>query len=1021
MNQHTVPENYQEWNTLLCALLFPKKDSGVDLTARFDVEIYFGDGGVVPTLRVRGNDCGDAHAFVHAVETFVKQEYSQRLQSNDGDLSLEFRDWLWKKPEQEEGHWLRDAPHNEECPFIAVISYLVAIARLASESDEQNSFYQELELVRRRFDVEIRKPEQQTRVISGVGFLVGNFNTWIRNYRPSYRFNSDTHYYTKMTNIGWLREHAMISNNEERAVLTVLYESNQGQGVAKSKQLQQILQQLIPSSEGRLVRIIRDHWPTCEEQMRGMISDWDGRCPADDENGTGDGADGHSVHSPRARLKLLLNVFEQRKEAYCTVVLDGDIGEDYENFQARWSDLTRPEGVFVECCCGAEVCESTNMQPIRVSPEKGGNLLISTEVQIKLNLPVDGQTTLFFRQSAGGGSKWQISNGPFRSNEVLLILSTDAQLTAPHCAGIIQNTCPEISGYKVLRATRVDGVDLELRSRVGLVIESDSEIRFNGGIRVGRENRFIIDAPPSVKCGDVELTFEPKRKNGDSAWVKDAGAYHFVRDKFVRDKKEPRWEGTVSAEGIKDCRIRLDSTDNAQAVTLFSRKLLNSGQTTCSGYLIDSSDVGPNFVEREKFQSNHFGLGQFTDNDVSKMSEYLNNDLSLCPGTFLIELVKKLGTLSEEVFEKALRHCTARSGDHAHLEGFSWKDVSRRQRDCLVGLGHCEYNTERRCLVALKTTASLLPRKCMTAPGQFAFVAVVHGWTRSDYRSLLKAVTGSQVQLLLHPQPKGAIALPPRLSVVAASVTEIKQVLEAVEIPLLESLSLDSRIDALFGADALSNAPDIGTWSDVDDLDRCTSADPDSVEVFCPQICWWVSQIKPWVDPTLAGTWAIRTKRLNWGNYDYYLLVRPTATSGRAVQLKRAKVTSDPWPAAAWYAWVAWQRSRAESVLISQQGQADRLAIPFVARPPWWLDRALCSCSGLAPEWQNFSNRFSADDLKKIGGYPVPDQHVDPESLSPHAQKIRLLTYNSILPETIAKRLLWLFTEHKKLNIAFVD
>lgn len=1018
MNQHTVPENYQEWNTLLCALLFPKKDRGVDLTARFDVEIYFGDEGVVRKLRVRGNDCGDAHAFVHAVETFVKQEYSQRLQSNDGDLSLEFRDWLRKKPEQEEGHWLRDAPYNEECPFIAVISYLVAIARLASESDEQTSFYRELEFVRRRFDVEIRKPEQQTCVISGVGFLVGIFNTWIRNYRPSYRFNSDTHYYTKMTNIGWLREHAMISNDEERAVLTVLYESNQDQGVAKSKQLQQILQQLIPSSEGRLVRIIRDHWPTCEEQMRGMISDWDGRCPADDENGTGDGADGHSVHSPRARLKLLLNVFEQRKEAYCTVVLDGDIGEDYENFQARWSDLTRPEGVLVECCCGAEVCESTNMQPIRVSPEKGGNLLISTEVQIKLNLPVDGQTTLFFRQSAGGGSKWQISNGPFRSNEVLWILSTDAQLTAPHCAGIIQNTCPEISGYKVLRATRVDGVDLELRSRVGLVIESDSEIRFNGGIRVGRENRFIIDAPPSVKCGDVELTFEPKRKNGDSAWVKDAGAYH-----FVRDKEEPRWEGTVSAEGIKDCRIRLDSTDNAQAVTLFSRKLLNSGQTTCSGYLIDSSDVGPNFVEREKFQSNHFGLGQFTDNDVSKMSEYLNNDLSLCPGTFLIELVKKLGTLSEEVFEKALRHCTARSGDHAHLEGFSWKDVSRRQRDCLVGLGHCEYDTKRRCLVALSATASLLPIQRMTAPGHFEFVAVVHAWTSHDYFKIQEKV-GSQnsVQLLLHKQPKGAIGIPPRLSLVAESVTDIKEALDAVKIPLLESFSLDRRLDSLFGSEALSNAPDIENWYLIEDPNIYTGANADSVEVFSPQICRWVQCKNPdWVNPEMAGTWAIRTPRQNWGGKDYYLLVRPAAKPGQQASLNRAKVASNPWPAAAWYAWVAWQRSRTTSVLISQQGIADRTAIPFVARPPWWLERALCSCSGLAPEWQNFHNVFGADDIKRIGGYPVPEQLVDPESLSPHAYQMRLLTYNDIFPQTISKRLLWSYTELRRGALAFVD
>lgn len=1010
-----MPENYQEWNTLLCALLFPKKDSGVDLTARFDVEINFGDGGVAPTLRVRGNDCGDAHAFVHAVEAFVNEE-GRQLQSNNGDLSQEFYEWKMQNPERDLGHWLGEAPHNEECPFIAVISYLVAIARLASESDEANSFYGKLETVRRRFNVEIRNPEQQTREIARAPYLVEIFKKWIRDCRPSYRFNSNKHYYKNMTNIGWLREHAMISNDEERAVLTVLYESNQDQGVALSKQLQQILQQLIPSSEGRLVRIIRDHWPTCKDQMRGMISDWDGTCPSDNKDGQGDGADGDSVHSPRGRLKLLLNVFEQRKEAYCTVVLDGDIGEDYENFQARWSDATRPEEVLVECCCGAEVCESTNMQPIRVCPKKGGNLLISKELQIKLNLPVDGQTTLFFRQSAGAGSKWQITNGPFRSNEALWVLSTDSQLTAPHCGGIIQNICPEICGYKVLKVTRVDGVDSELRSKVGLVIESDSEIRFEGGIRVGRENRFFIDAPPTIKCSGAGLTFKTSSENGDSAWKLLDGAYH-----FVRAKGELRWEGTAVADGIPECRIRLDSAEIAPIVAPFSRRLLPDGRASCSGYFIESNSVSPEFVPRDEVLSSKFARGTLTEADLLKMREWFNDDLSRCPGTFLIELVKKLGTLSEEVFEKALRHCTARSGDHAHLEGLSWKDVSRRQRDCLVGLGHCEYNTERRCLVALKTTASLLPRKCMTAPGQFAFVAVVHGWTRSDYRSLLKAVTGSQVQLLLHPQPKGAIALPPRLSVVAASVTEIKQVLEAVEIPLLESLSLDSRIDALFGADALSNAPDIGTWSDVDDLDRCTSADPDSVEVFCPQICWWVSQIKPWVDPTLAGTWAIRTKRLNWGQYDYYLLVRPTATSGRAVQLKRAKVTSDPWPAAAWYAWVAWQRSRAESVLISQQGQADRLAIPFVARPPWWLDRALCSCSGLAPEWQNFSNRFSADDLKKIGGYPVPDQHVDPESLSPHAQKIRLLTYNSILPETIAKRLLWLFTEHKKLNIAFVD
>ena len=1011
-----MPENYQEWNTLLCALLFPKKDSGVDLTARFDVEINFGDGGVAPTLRVRGNDCGDAHAFVHAVETFVNEE-GRQLQSNNGDLSQEFYEWKMQNPERDLGHWLGEAPHNEECPFIAVISYLVAIARLASESDEANSFYGKLETVRRRFNVEIRNPEQQTREIARAPYLVEIFKKWIRDCRPSYRFNSNKHYYKNMTNIGWLREHAMISNDEERAVLTVLYESNQDQGVALSKQLQQILQQLIPSSEGRLVRIIRDHWPTCKDQMRGMISDWDGTCPSDNKDGQGDGADGDSVHSPRGRLKLLLNVFEQRKEAYCTVVLDGDIGEDYENFQARWSDSTRPEEVLVECCCGAEVCESTNMQPIRVCPKKGGNLLISKELQIKLNLPVDGQTTLFFRQSAGAGSKWQITNGPFRSNEALWVLSTDSQLTAPHCGGIIQNICPEICGYKALKVTRVDGVDSELRSKVGLVSESDSEIRFEGGIRVGRENRFFIDAPPTIKCSGAGLTFKTSSENGDSAWKLLDGAYH-----FVRAKGELRWEGTAVADGIPECRIRLDSAEIAPAVTLFSRRLLNSGQTTCSGYLIDSSDVGPNFVEREKFQSNLFGKGQFTDNDVSKMSEYLNNDLSLCPGTFLIELVKKLGTLSEEVFEKALRHCTARSGDHAHLEGFSWKDVSRRQLDCLVGLGHCEYDTKRRCLVALSATASLLPIQRMTAPGRFEFVAVVHAWTSHDYFKIQEKV-GSQnsVQLLLHKQPKGAIGIPPRLSLVAESVTDIKEALDAVKIPLLESFSLDRRLDSLFGSEALSNAPDIENWYLIEDPNIYTGANADSVQVFSPQICRWVQCKNPaWVNPEMAGTWAIRTPRQNGGGKDYYLLVRPAAKPDQPESLKRAKVLSNPWPAAAWYAWVAWQRSRTESVLISQQGIANRTAIPFVARPPWWLDRVLCSCSGLAPEWQNFHSQWS-DELREVGGYPVPDQLVDPESLSPHAYQMRLLTYNDIFPQTISKRLRWSYTELRRGALAFID
>ena len=1012
-----MPENYQEWNTLLCALLFPKKDSGVDLTARFDVEIYFGDGGVAPTLRVLGNDCGDAHAFVHAVETFVNEE-GRTSQTNDGDLSREFTNWHMSHPERDFGHWLCDAPYNQECPFIAVISYLVAIARLASESDEANSFYGKLEVVRRQFNVEIRNPEQKTREIKWVGFLVGIFHTWIRNYRPSYRFNSDTHYYKNMRNIGWLREHAMISNDEERAVLTVLYESNQDQGVALSKQLQQILQQLIPTSEGRLVRIIRNHWKTCEQQMRGMIRDWDGTCPADDEDGSGDGADGDSVHSPRARLKLLLNVFEQRKEAYCTVVLDGDIGEDYENFQARWSDSTRPEGVLVECCCGAEVCESTNMQPIRVCPKKGGNLLISKELQIKLNLPVDGQTTLFFRQSAGAGSKWQITNGPFRSNEALWVLSTDSQLTAPHCGGIIQNICPEICGYKVLKVTRVDGVDSELRSKVGLVIESDSEIRFEGGIRVGRENRFFIDAPPTIKCSGAGLTFKPSRENGDSAWKLLDGAYH-----FVRAKGELRWEGTAVADGIPECRIRLDSAEIAPAITLFSRRLLNSGQTTCSGYLIDSSDVGPNFVERERFQSNPFGLGQFTDNDVSKMSEYLNNDLSLCPGTFLIDLVRKLGTANEDVFEKAFHHCCQRANNHDLLDGFQWKDVWRRQRDCLVSLGHCEYDTDRRCFVALNASASLLPRQCqISVPGPYKFVAVVHGWTRLDYFKIQKKV-GSQnsVQLLLHPQPKGAIGIPPRLSLVAESVTDIKEALDAVKIPLLESFSLDRRLDSLFGAEALSNAPDIEDWYLIEDPNIYTGANADSVEVFSPQICRWVQCKNPaWVNPEMAGTWALRTPRQNWGGNDYYLLVRLAAKPGQQASLNRAKVASNPWPAAAWYAWVAWQRSRTTSVLISQQGIADRTAIPFVARPPWWLERALCSCSGLAPEWQNFNSVWS-DELREVGGYPVPDQLVDPESLSPHAYQMRLLTYNDIFPQTISKRLLWSYTEQRRRALAFVD
>jgi len=80
----------------------------------------------------------------------------------------------------------------------------------------------------------------------------------------------------------------------------------------------------------------------------------------------------------------------------------------------------------------------------------------------------------------------------------------------------------------------------------------------------------------------------------------------------------------------------------------------------------------------------------------------------------------------------------------------------------------------------------------------------------------------------------------------------------------------------------------------------------------------------------------------------------------------------------------------------------------------------LCSCSGLAPEWQNFHSEWS-DELREVGGYPVPDQLVDPESLSPHAYQMRLLTYNDIFPQMISKRLLWSYTEQRRRALAFVD
>jgi hypothetical protein len=539
-------------------------------------------------------------------------------------------------------------------------------------------------------------------------------------------------------------------------------------------------------------------------------------------------------------------------------------------------------------------------------------------------------------------------------------------------------------------------------------------IRLVGGVRLGRGNRFYRYLPPEVHItGGRPVITPPDRANDWS---------EFEQGIYVFDSQSPSaststsYEFTCTEAGEqRSSRFFLESVPTASSQPLQTFRSLDSFARPAkevSGFRVNGSSVQTNTV-MDTAVRNVLKIGQMSTNEIAHFKERLKRGSYKEGGAFLLGLLSAKGSIDDNLFRgiccsiwNSLNPDDDRSPHDAEL---------RRQRESLLALGHAEYVDRR--LRRVDPHAVIMPglRKYELQPGGNAapdsVACFIAGWTLAELSAIEAAAESprwrNQVRVVLHRQPSGAWAIPPRLLVLGPPnrrLDDIVQFFAELRIPLCHAMEFAQR-------QLTETMPDVEPWA------RCDADLLRGLDVFEPERARWLkascfSVIRfPW--SIGAGLWAARRPVEDDGRrYNKYFLVQRDV----AGNIEIASVSKEPHAAAAWYAWRAWQQQIQGSQIFSGHANPSLTCVPHSARPPWWLERAICGHTGFAAEWLTLRQGVEASEQAQrsdnLGstpkGYPINVGNFRPNDTSPRALEVRLHGWRD-LSEDEARSLLWQF------------
>jgi hypothetical protein len=926
------------------------------------------------------------------------------------DLSIEFR--------HDESHLRKDAWNHwsgveGECPYIALISYLVLVARRGNQN--QQGFYACLQDARRSaHDQYVQKRAVETSELEKLPWILEKFDSWVRHHRPNLRFDPTIRYYRNATNIGRILDETILGHDDEAALQQAAFAAALSPESADLPDLASRLLARTPTSLTRLRSILKKQGEgPIMAAVRAVIRDWDGVAP--EELAAEPVTSGRRVKPVRLSSVLIWDASSASNPTIRLRYSGPPVSEGILRANGKFP------AVRIECNDGDCMWSTDQRDYVDVA----ARLL----APLSIDLGENGQT-LFDPLGSGEGAVatrvyvrtieaniYEESRGRLpaerKSSTASLVIAT----VSPDLIRALERT-PKLQQRKLGAITLLAApLNAEVRavlSQHGFHSGGTIGIRLVGGVRLGRGNRFYSYLPPEVHVTGGPPVINPPDRAAD--WLEvEPGVYVFNSD-FVRLSSSTCYEFICEdVDERRSSRFFLDSVSTMSAESLQPFRSLDSfarPAAEVSGFRVRSATALTNSALGSTVR-NVLKIGQMSPHEIAHFKERVKRGSYQEGGAFLLGLLRAKGSIDDNLFRGicssiwySLNPDDDRSPHDAEV---------RRQRDSLLALGHAEYVDRR--LRRVDPHAVIMPglRKYELLPGGNAapdsVACFIAGWTLAELAAIEAAAESprwrDRIRVVLHKQPSGAWAIPPRLVVLGPPnrrIDDIVQFFAELEIPLCHALD--------FAQLALAETmPDVEPWarSDADSLR--------DLDVFEPERARWLkancfSAIPfPWSNGT--GLWAVRRPVEDGGRrYNHYSLVRRDATGNVAI----ASVSKEPHAAAAWYAWREWQQQIPGSQVLLGHANPSLTCVPHSARPPWWLERAICGHTGFAAEWltlkqgaESSSQAGRADNVSSSPkGYPINVSNFLPNDTSPRALEVRLHGWRD-LSEDEARSLLWRF------------
>jgi hypothetical protein len=1003
---------YKQWNQELKDRLFPEgtnREGRRSDWALFDVSMDADHRIRVLGERVADLPLGDGGCCPATFEKLqMEVETLASRHDPDGDLTIVFR----RSPRHiTDGPKWRDwSDKDGECPYVALLCYLVLVARFAQ--DANMGFYDGLKELRRR-TLPARLREYETKTLAELRWILDKFGDWIRRFRPHLQFCTEIRYYKNATNIGRLLDETIFGHSDIAELQRAAFAAGFGPESAELPDLASRLAIRLGPGHERLCRILdRVKDGAIMEAVRGAVRDWNGICP-------------ESVEEEEKRSGSRLRVYAQSELVWDTssgarpvVCL---VFRGHQDVRGQLVGDTSHAEVPVRCTDGNYVWNEREHTNLDIADRFGSECRISLG---KLGTVVHegfgsapGKVAVRVYQPCQQSGVWRESRGR-------LLAGRDGSygrlVVATKSRELIEGLCSQADA----RRREVDGVALiavTASAEVHRLLESSgfrpiqkSAIWLVGGCRLGLGSSFYSHLPPEVHVSGTDTRIEPERWKDD--W-KEIEPGCFVRDSGRPLGLEDRsYEFACKLDGHdRSLRVRLQrqplqglsgSIREFRPVDSFAR-----GTARVSGFQVEG--VEPEFGPFDATSSNALEQGEMNPQGIAQFKLDAEFGRYREGGAFILGLLAARRTVDKQTFAELCKAIWSanRNGD-GHLPN---KAEIRRQREALVALGHAEYVNGR--LVAVNCHAVIMPRLRRyerEAKSGFAMNSVacmMVGWTLSDLLRIERAANSigwkQSVRIVMHEQCAGAWAVPPRLLLLGPPDRKpdaLLAFLAELGIPACTPTTLAKAFKDCQGS---QQSPDVESWYPFDGHGQR------AWEVYDPEHARWLSSDcfrtvpYPWMNG--IGFWATRERIEEPGRtYWRYRLVRRQASG----PVEQAQVEAECHAAAAWHAWRQWQVERGESRIFSSHTAVQLTCVPFTARPPWWLERLICGHSGFAAEWLTVKGG-AADapaDLRPAG-YPRNTGNFLPSEHSPWALQARLHGWRD-LSEQEAKRLLWPFSSY---------